>query len=324
MKVSIIIPVYQISAYIERCICSVMAQNYTDIECIVVDDATMDDSIKKCEQLISAYHGPVQFSIIHHKQNKGLSVARNTGTEVASGEYVFYLDGDDEITPDCIEKLVAPILRDESIEMVMGGVARYDTSNPIPKETKAQYYPTNSAVRDYFFSKKGFYVGAWNKLINRFFLVRNQLFFTERLLYEDQLWTFLVVKHLSHLYRISDVTYMYYVRPNSIITGTDKEELTLNWARVYKSIADNFTLEESGREAKHYARGLCVRYTEHSGCSELHEVAGRYLKELTGIRFLPEFMLLKSTIVFSKYSIGRVMLQMIANVIRLSLRKNKY
>lgn len=300
-----------------------MAQSYSEIECIVVDDATRDDSIEKCEQLISAYQGPVRFSIIHHKENRGLSAARNTGTKATCGEYIYYFDGDDEITPDCIEKLVAPILRDESIEMVMGGVARYDTRNSVPKKIQDKDYTSNAAVRDYFFSKKGFYVGAWNKLIKKDFLVKNHLFFTEGLLYEDQLWTFLMVKCLSHLYRISDITYFYYMRPNSIITGTDKKELVLHWARVYENIVNNFTPGERGREAKHYTRGLCVRHAEHPGCSELHEVAERYLNELTEIRYLPEFILLKSTIVLSRYPIGREFLWQIANVVRLSLRKKK-
>ena len=323
MKVSIIIPVYQVSAYIERCVKSVMYQTYHDIECIIVDDGTKDDCIEKCEQLISVYHGSVQFSIIHHKENLGLSAARNTGTKAASGEYIYYLDGDDEITPDCVEKLVAPILRDESIEMVMGGVARYDTRNSVPKKILDKDYTSNAAVRDYFFSKKGFYVGAWNKLIKKYFLVKNHLFFTEGLLYEDQLWTFLMVKCLSHLYRISDITYFYYMRPNSIITGTDKKELVLHWARVYENIVNNFTPGERGREAKHYTRGLCVRHADPPGCSELNEVAERYLNELTEIRYLPEFILLKSTIVLSKYPIGREFLRQIANVVRLSLRKKK-
>ena len=323
MKVSIIIPVYQASAYIEQCICSVMAQSYTDFECIVVDDASKDDSIEKCEQLISAYHGPIRFSILHHKQNRGLSRARNTGTEAASGDYIFYLDGDDEITPDCMEKLIAPILKDESIEMVMGGVARFDTKLPVPKIMPDKCYSSNTAVRDFFFSKKGFYVGAWNKLIKRDFLVRYQLFFTEGFLYEDQLWSFLVVKYLNHLYRIYDITYKHYKRPNSITTGTNKEEMALHWARVYEEIANNFTQGESGREAKHYARGLCVRYTEYPWCSELHEAAGRYLKALASVRFLSEFMLLKTTVVFSKYSVGRILLWLIANLIRLSLRRKK-
>ena len=120
MEVSIIIPVYQVSAYIERCLESVVNQTYTDIECIIVNDATQDDSIEKCEILIEKYDGPIHFRIIHHEINRGLSAARNTGTKAAKGAYLYYLDSDDYISPDCIEKLVSVVKDDPSIEMVQG------------------------------------------------------------------------------------------------------------------------------------------------------------------------------------------------------------
>lgn len=108
--VSVVIPVYQVSDYIERCIRSVMEQSYADIECIIVDDATIDDSIAKCERLIKMYNGPIEFRILHHKYNCGISAARNTGTDAATRDYMFYLDSDDVITQDCIEKLISPII----------------------------------------------------------------------------------------------------------------------------------------------------------------------------------------------------------------------
>ena len=89
IKVSIIIPVYNVSAYIERCVRSVMRQTYSHIECILVDDATQDDSIGQCKQMIAVYQGPIQFLILSHQQNRGLSAARNTATDAATGEYVF-------------------------------------------------------------------------------------------------------------------------------------------------------------------------------------------------------------------------------------------
>ena len=83
MKVSIIIPVYNVSAYIERCVKSVMSQTYSgDIECILVNDATPDDSIAIAEHLIADYNGPFQFLILSHDHNRGQSAARNTGIDV--------------------------------------------------------------------------------------------------------------------------------------------------------------------------------------------------------------------------------------------------
>lgn len=311
VKVSIIIPVYQVSAYIERCIKSVMGQTYNDIECIIVNDRTEDDCISICERLIAIYNGPIAFYILHHGQNRGLSAARNTGTKAANGEYIYYLDGDDEISSDCIEKMVAPILKDESIEMVMGGVARDNGVKIFYKKMRNKDYPSNISVRDYFFSKNGFYVGAWNKLIKKDFLVKNQLFFTERLLWEDQLWTFLVVKYLSHLYRISDITYFYYMRPNSITTGTVKEDMALHWAKVYEIIAENLTPNESGREVKHYVKGFCVRYVEYSWCHEFDTTAEKFMQVLFGYHFLTEFILLKSTVILSRSSIGSRILSIV-------------
>ena len=90
--VSVVIPVYQVSGYIERCIRSVMAQTFTDIECIIVDDASQDDSIEKCERLIGEYDGPIRFRILRHKENRGLSAARNTGAKAATGEWIFFIE----------------------------------------------------------------------------------------------------------------------------------------------------------------------------------------------------------------------------------------
>ena len=107
-KVSIIIPVYNVVDYIERCWKSVNAQTYSDIELIFVDDCGTDESISKLETLISeGSRFPVQ--IIKHKKNRGLSAARNTGIEASSGDYVYFLDSDDDLVPSCIEELVAPL-----------------------------------------------------------------------------------------------------------------------------------------------------------------------------------------------------------------------
>ena len=119
-SVSIVIPVYNVAPYLERCLQSVIQQTHPATECIIVDDASTDDSVARCERLLNKYTGTTQFVIVHHHHNRGLSAARNTGTNLATSDYIYYLDGDDEITPDCIEKLVAPTVHDDTIEMVMG------------------------------------------------------------------------------------------------------------------------------------------------------------------------------------------------------------
>ena len=113
-------PVYNVAPYVERCLLSVMQQTRPAEECFIIDDASTDSSVALCEQLIANYDGPTRFTILHHDHNRGLSAARNTGTDAATGTYIYYVDSDDEMTTDCLEKLAAPVEQDDSIEMVMG------------------------------------------------------------------------------------------------------------------------------------------------------------------------------------------------------------
>ena len=105
-RVSIIIPVYNVEAYIEDCIASVMAQDYEQLEVLIVDDCTPDESISIVEKMISGYEGSHIYRIIRHAKNGGLSAARNSGLHEASGELIYFLDSDDYICERAISSLV--------------------------------------------------------------------------------------------------------------------------------------------------------------------------------------------------------------------------
>lgn len=268
LRVSIVVPVYNVSLYIERCVRSVMAQTYPVLECILVDDASPDDSIAKCERLIAGYDGAIRFVVSHHDYNRGLSAARNTGTDAAQGDYIYYLDSDDEITPDCIEKLARPVERDPSLEMVAAS-HRVSSGPPsagrIPREEE---FLSSEEVRAYFFDRGVLPWNAWNKLISRKFLTGHGLYFTEGLLYEDIPWFFSVMKVLQRLYVIPDITYLYYKRPLSITTGPDKTKEAYYRSIIYEDIARHFTPGEEAREARFYLRPFffySIRYQTLEG-----------------------------------------------------------
>lgn len=106
MKVSILVPVYGVEKYIEECAVSLFEQTYDDIEYIFVDDCSPDHSIQVLEQVLSRYpHRRSQVSIIHHQTNRGLGASRSTGLAAATGDYVMYVDSDDLIATDTVEKL---------------------------------------------------------------------------------------------------------------------------------------------------------------------------------------------------------------------------
>lgn len=253
MKVSIIIPVYNVAPYIEDCLQSVMRQTYEgSIECLIVDDCGTDGSISIVEKMVAAYKGPISFHILYHEHNRGLSAARNTGTEVANGEYVYYLDGDDEITPDCIEKLVAPITKDNSIEIVQGNYVWIKKAGTNPKaiisQSKEYEYITHESVLTCT-TKDGH---AWNKLIKKDFLQRYNLQFKEGVLWEDLLWDFYVSKHLGHFYYVPDVTYIHYRNPQSITTSMRREEKIQHYITIDDEIASNLTHGKEDEETLRY------------------------------------------------------------------------
>ena len=263
--VSVIVPVYQVSDYIERCMRSIMNQQYTTIECILVDDATLDDSIAQCERLIQGYRGPIQFKILHHKENKGLSAARNTGTMEATGEYIYYLDSDDEITPDCISSLMAIAEVSPDAEMIIGnyqtlpegehGCLSLDLN--LPSELCA-----NDEIATAFLDRR-FPMNAWGKLTKRSFLTDHHLFFKEGILYEDIHWSFFVIKYLRHIRVNKAITYHYYVRPGSIMRDAKANDVGNSFYQIYTDILNNLTAGREGQELTSYVEGLCNRYLRH-------------------------------------------------------------
>lgn len=329
MTVSIIIPVYEVSDYIERCLKSVMNQTYKDIECILVDDASPDDSIAKCEQMMAAYQGPARFSIVHHQQNRGLSAARNTGTDAATGDYVYYLDSDDELTNDCIEKLIRPVTKDATVEMVMGNYMRVaegcqiGASERLTLTLEEEDINSREAIRGRYF-EKGVWQSAWNKLIKRTFLQQHQVRFKEGIFWEDTLWFFFVVKYLSHLYIIPDVTYHYVKRPQGITTGSVKgQELVNSWCIVYDEIASYFTKGDRRREVKYHWKGFCVRCIGNPDNQEYRRIAKKYKKVLREEHCLYDLILLNEIVFLSKYRWGKTAFNRAAKQIRLS-KKHEY
>ena len=215
MKVSIIIPVFNVSDYVERCLSSVMTQTYTNLECIIVDDCSPDDSIEKCERMIVGYDGPIAFKILHHERNRGLSAARNTGTDAATGEYIYYLDSDDWIFSYCIELLLKAAQNDTEIEVVIGNY-KHDSNTKFPQLN----LPSSIYVKDLLnkYLQGDYYMMAWNKLYRTDFIRINKLSFVEGLIHEDITWSFCCACLMKKMAVVNEITYYYNIRKGSIQT----------------------------------------------------------------------------------------------------------
>ena len=138
-KVSIIVPVYGVEKYIERCACSLFEQTLDDLEFIFVDDSSPDDSIEKLQTLILKYPNRIpQVRIIRHDVNRGLPAARQTGIRVASGDYIIHCDSDDWIDLDLCETLYLKASENSS-DVVIYNYKTTDGSNTLSVYSGGHY-----------------------------------------------------------------------------------------------------------------------------------------------------------------------------------------
>ncbi len=287
VKVSIIIPVYNVAPYIGECLQSVMRQTYAgSMECLLIDDCGLDESIVIAEQMIKEYNegrktkdegrktitkdenvrGRIWFKILRHERNRGLSAARNTGTLEATGDYLYYLDSDDEITDDCIEKLMQRVIEDPDIEMVQGSVCRHRMNGESvisPKRIVLPLANSNEEVRKCFYQYGQIYVNVWNKLLKRRVIIENNILCKEGLLYEDNLWVFYLLKYVKKAAFVSDITYHKNIRPQSIMTSTDEKTRCYHLNVIYREIMNNLTPGHEHEECNYYAGVIATMYVRY-------------------------------------------------------------
>ena len=217
LKISIVIPVYNVAPYIAECIQSVMNQTWQgELECIFVDDCGTDDSMTVVETKLKDYNGKIDFKIVHHQQNRGLSAARNSGIDAVTGDYVYFLDSDDEITPDCIERLTCPLNGKKAFDLVVGDYRI--TGSDMPKPPLLLQDGCSLYGEDVLHSyRKGeWYMLSVNKLYRVGFLKSNHLLFLEGIIHEDELWSFQIACLAQSMYAVGSETYIYKVREGSI------------------------------------------------------------------------------------------------------------
>lgn len=250
MKVSIIIPVYNVAPYIKRCLDSVVAQTFQDIECILVDDCGTDNSVEIVQQYINNYQGQIQFKFIRHEMNLGLSGARNTGIKVATGEWLYFLDGDDSIIPDCISILLALQEKHPDADFVQGNlldetgkISHYGFNN-IP-----EYCNNPSTIEDIMLQRV--ITSACNRLIKHSFLIENDLFFPVGMVHEDMYWVYFLSKHV-HIAAFSNIgTYIYFTNEGSIMTAASRATRIKRYTSRLKASAAYMTDIKSNNYQNH-------------------------------------------------------------------------
>lgn len=275
MIISLIIPIYNVASYIRQCIESVLSQTMQEgVECILVDDCGTDNSMDVVEDVLKG-HGfehsgeiilnhpsiPMVFRIIRHDHNRGLSAARNTGIKAATGDYLFFMDSDDWIVPECLELMMLCIQKHPESQMVFAGTTVIPSGHRY-LDYKKKNLPEFSDDRDWLqlavLKRYALGMTAWNKLISKKFLIENRLFFIEGLYHEDEIWNFMLSKHIKCASFLSQNTYVYNIRPNSITTGVTKEQYLQRFLKIWKAEIE----EVGGYRKRLQIKAICSQIIE--------------------------------------------------------------
>lgn len=218
--ISVVIPVYNVEAYLRECVDSVLNQTMEDFEIILVDDGATDSSGRICDEYACK---DARIRVIH-RENGGLSAARNTGLDAASGEYVYFLDSDDYIAPDTLEKLLALAEKERADVVFFDAWVFFTDCEPDPKVY--QYHRS----RDYgampgrdmllqLLDADEYRTAVPLMLLRRDYMMAQNLRFREGILHEDELFTFYVYHGNGCIAHCHEEFYARRMRPASIMTG---------------------------------------------------------------------------------------------------------
>ncbi len=212
--ISVIIPAYNVLPYLERCVQSIVCQTYTDLEIILVNDGSTDGTGGLCDRLAKT---DSRIKVVH-KENGGLSDARNAGIDVAKGEFYSFIDGDDYIEPDTYEAMIAE-MKDASVSIVVGGVEHVDGPNDtiIRVCPKRMRFSKEEAFKNLFGMERYITESSCNKLF-RASLFEN-IRYKKGIINEDMELLPRVLDLSDSVVLLNKVIYHYIKRPNSLTTS---------------------------------------------------------------------------------------------------------
>lgn len=212
--ITIIIPVYKVESLLRRCIDSLLCQTLSNIEIILVDDGSPD----KCGNICDEYSQKDSRVIAIHKENGGLSSARNTGLDICKGEYVMFVDSDDYVEPNFCEEALKTI-QEQQVKCVAFGYYEHIDNKVIKFCTKEpRKVPKNYAIESLITSKDVIFNIAWNKIYHRSLF--EQIRFPHGRHFEDQGTTYKLFDLAGDIY-VSAALLYHYVRRGDSISQTD-------------------------------------------------------------------------------------------------------
>ena len=228
IKVSIIVPVYNVEKYIKKCLDSLVNQTLKDIEVIVVNDGSPDNSQKIIDRYVKKYPDIIKSFI---KENGGQGSARNFGLTKAKGEYIGYVDSDDFVELDMYEKMYNKA-KEKDLDVVICGSYNVDEVS-LNKEIDLDIIKFDDRKTNAFFGR----MAVWNKIYKKELLEKNKLEFRSKVWYEDLDFTIKVISNAKKIDYVNEPFYDYLIRQGSTMNNSNVDrnlEILLAFDQVIK------------------------------------------------------------------------------------------
>ncbi len=242
-KISIIVPIYNVEKYLERCVDSLINQTYRDIEIVLVDDGSPDGCPAMCDEFAKA---DPRIKVVH-KQNGGVSSARNAGVDNATGDLIAFVDPDDYVEYDFLEFLYSLMTQNDADISACGVLEVYPsgkTSMQWDDKTLTVFDRREAMERMCY--NEGFYITLWDKLYKR------ELFegvrFPDGKLFEDTGTTYKIVHNANKIVMCHEPKYYYVMAPNSITTSKFKMS-KLDYVEMADNMAEFINTHYDGLES---------------------------------------------------------------------------
>lgn len=243
-KLSIIIPVYNVEKYVSNCLESILNQPFKDLEVICVNDGSSDKSLS----VLQEYKNRDERMIIIDKKNEGSGVARNSALAIARGEYIFFVDGDDWIEENSLDKMISEADKLQTDILIFGGLSYYEekgrkggySANKLPKKYLNKIFSSEDIKKDVF----KFPSTAWTKLYRREFLMKNNIKFQEIKVGQDQLPFFHSIITAEKIALLPQNLYCYRKNRKGAVTAVKKKK---NFSPIYVFYAVEEVLQNTDK-----------------------------------------------------------------------------
>lgn len=236
--VSIIVPAYNNEKYLANCLDSLLAQTFQDFEIIVVDDGSTDQTIKLLKTFKTNPHVR-----IHSQLNSGISVARNQGLKLSLGQFISFVDSDDCVAPDFLEKLITPLLQNSNIDITVCGYQEIYQDHKISHPLNPQIITGTEATKNFLLKQQDFDILIWNKLCRKSLFDYHSIRYPAGQIHEDNLTTYKLFAAAKNIQYLKDELY-FYQRKNSYITK--------NFTSTEKTLKRLQAKEQMAEEARKY------------------------------------------------------------------------